>query len=80
MTEISAFVIAGSYDEHPNQWTRIATGFLVDQEVYEVNEWLRKMARARYDIVGATRPNPHLIVFFEEKSDAAMFKLAWAAA
>jgi hypothetical protein len=67
----------GNPNEHPDDWLRIETRMLSDAEIFEVNEWLRQMALGRYDINGASRPHPHMVVFFEEKRDAVWFKLTW---
>ncbi len=77
MKNRSTFVLSGDRLAHPEHWHRIETRSLTSVEVFEVNAWLREMALARYDIRGAERPFPHMIVFFEEKRDAVWFKLTW---
>lgn len=77
MLNQSTFAMSDDVMTHPEKWHRIETRFLTSAEVFEVNGWLRKMALGRYDIRGAERPFPHIIVFFEEKRDAVWFKLTW---
>lgn len=71
------FVITGTYDPHPEGWTRIESRYVTDSEVFEVNDWLRGMTQGRYDIAMANRPHQHMVLFFEEVKDAVWFKLTW---
>lgn len=63
--------------DHPQDWQHITTRDLKDEELFDVQAWLRLMISSDYDTITHYTPAMRMLVYFERSQDAAMFKLAW---